>query len=252
MTVSKLMSALALILALGATTGSAAPIILQNYEPPGNLDDPFNLAPDFSGTTVGVVATTDTTTHVATDGAFGTTGSAELFLEHNAAESPTAAGWQWQVRFLPNSGGSSSASNPLFAADGYVGYWLKVQPNVTATILTAPALEPAAGTGSATIGDLTPVIKDGQWHLYQWNMDDPAQFDTAWSGAFAGGLGNTTLEASNSFDSIAFVSPNGGAATIRIDQIGYDNAGPLIPEPATLSLAGLAIAGLIAARRKGA
>jgi len=231
---------MALAALLIAGQAQAATIVLQDYEPPGNLDAPFNLPPDFSGTTVGVVAATDTITHVPADGAAGTTASAELFMEHNTAESPTTAGWQWQVRFLPNSGGSNTGAtgaNPLFASDGYVGYYLKVNDSVAATILTAPALEGSGGTGTATIGDLQTVIKDGQWHLYQWNMDDPSQFDQPWSAAFAGGLGDSTLEASVSFDSIAFVSPNGGNATIRVDQIGYNNAGPLVPEPAACLLA---------------
>jgi hypothetical protein len=227
----------------------AAPVFLQDYEPPGNLDAPFNLAPDFSGTTVGVVAATDTITHIATDGAAGTTASAEHFLEHNTAESPTAAGWQWQVRVLPNSGGSTSAQNPLFAADGYVGYWLKVEATVTATMQTAPVLEGSAGTGTASAGDLITVIKDGQWHLYQWNMDDPTQFDNTFNNVYAGGLGDTTLESSVSFDSIAVVSSNGGSATFRIDQIGYDNAGPL-PEPTTAVLAALGLSAAFVVRRR--
>jgi hypothetical protein len=227
----------------------AAPIILQDYEPPGNLDAPFNLAPDFSGTTVGVVAATDTTTHVATDGAVGTTASAELFLEHDTVEAPPTAGWKWQVRLLPNNGGSTNAQNPLFNADGYVGYWLKVDPAVTATIRTAPVLEGSTGTTTASAGDLQTVIKDGQWHLYQWNMDDPSQFDNTFNDVYAGGLGDTVLESQVSFDSIAVVSPDGGNATFRIDQIGYDNAGPL-PEPTTAVLAALGLATSLVVRRR--
>jgi PEP-CTERM motif-containing protein len=227
----------------------AAPVILQDYEPAGNLDAPFNLPPDFSGTTVGVNAATDTITHVATDGAAGTTASAEHFLEHATGESPTAAGWQWQVRVLPNNGGSTNAQNPLFAADGYVGYWLKVEPSVTATMRTAPVLEGSTGTGTASAGDLQTVIKDGQWHLYQWNMDDPTQFDNSFNDVYAGGLGDAVLESSVSFDSIAVVSPDGGNATFRIDQIGYDNAGPL-PEPATAVLAALGLSAAVFARRR--
>jgi hypothetical protein len=233
--------ATALILANDA---SAAPVVLQDYEAPGNLDAPFNLPPDFSGTTVGVDAATDTITHVPADGAVGTAASAELFIPHNAAESPTAAGWAWQVRFLPNSGGSTNAQNPLFAPDGYVGYFLKVDPAVTADMQTAPVLEDSTGTGTATSGILRAVIKDGQWYRYQWNMDDPGDFPGSFNTVYAGGLGNTTLEAMNSFDSIAIVSSNGGNATVRVDQIGYDNAGPLVPEPASLVL--WAFAGLSA------
>jgi hypothetical protein len=234
---------------LCALPSIAAPVFLQDYEPAGNLDAPFNLPPDFSGTTVGVVAATDTITHVATDGAAGTTASAEHFLEHDAAESPTAAGWQWQARVLPNSGGSNNAQNPLFAADGYVGYWLKVESSVTATMQTAPVLEGSTGTGTASAGDLQTIIKDGQWHLYQWDMDDPTQFDNTFNNVYAGGLGDTTLESSVSFDSIAVVSSDGGGATFRIDQIGYDNAGPL-PEPTTAVLAAIGLSAAFVVRRR--
>jgi hypothetical protein len=240
-----------------ASTAQAAPVYLQDYEPPGNLDAPFHLAPDFSGTTVGVDAATDTITHVATDGANGTTGSAELFIPHNSAESPTAAGWAWQVRVIPNSGASNTGlntgANPLFAADGYVGYWLKVDSTVTAEIQTAPVLEGSAGTSEATSGSLKTVIKDGQWHLYQWNMDNAADFPGTFTTVYSGGLGNTVLEANNSFDSIALLSSNGGNATVRIDQIGYDAAGPLVPEPATIALALAAALGATGlARRRSA
>lgn len=236
---------------LAASPSLAATVLLQDYEPPGNLDAPFNLAPDFSGTTTGVVAETDTITHIADDGAAGTTASAELFVEHNAAESPTSGGWQWQVRFLPNSGGSSNAANPLFASDGFVGYYLKVDSSVAADLLTAPALEGSTGTGTATTGDLKSVVKDGRWHLYQWNMDDPSQFDNTWDDVFGGGLGDTTLEAMVSFDAIAIVSPNGGNATVRIDQIGYNNEGA-IPEPTSLLLAACGLLGLAFAGRRRA
>jgi hypothetical protein len=235
--------------AAGVGEATAAPVLIQDYEPAGNLDAPFNLVPDFSGTTVGVNSATDSITHIANDGADSTTASAEIFMEHNTAESPTAGGWQWQVRFLPNSGGSNNVQNPLFASDGYVGYWFKVDPSVTANMRTAPVLEDSTGTGTATAGVLRTVIKDGQWHLYQWNMDDAAEWPSTFNGVFGGGaLGNTTLEASVSFDSIALVSDNGGNATVRIDQIGFDNAGPL-PEPTSLT-ALAAIGGLHLLRRR--
>ena len=242
----KVLTCLSAAILVAASSGAAvaAPVYLQDYEAPGNLDAPFNLAPDFSGTTVGVNAATDTITHISTDGANGTSGSAELFMEHNTAESPTAAGWQWQVRFLPNSGGNTSATNPLFASDGMVGYYLKVEPTVTAEIQTAPVLEGSAGTGTATSGVLRNVIKDGEWHLYQWNMDNPADFPGTFHTVYAGGLGDTTLESQVSFDSIALVSPNGGNATVRIDQIGFDNA--VVPEPGAVSVLAL---GLLALRR---
>jgi hypothetical protein len=234
----------------GSGRASAAPVYLQDYEPPGNLDAPFNLQPHFSGTTDGV-ATTSTTTHVATDGALGTTGSAQMLIPFDAATSPGGGGWAWQVRFLPNSGGSTNAQNPLFASDGYVGYFLKVDPAVAADMQTAPALE-SGSTTTGTTGDLKTVIKDGQWHLYQWNMDDPTQFDNTWDDVFGGGLGDTTLEASVSFDAIAVVSTSRVDATVLIDQIGYDNAGPLVPEPTTLAIGMLGSLGSLALVRRRA
>ena len=241
--------------ALAATTAigsfaSAAPIMLQEFQGAA-LAEPFHLHPGWSGTSQGEL--TPSNTLITNDGANGTTQSSQLSFTDDPAITTTPAGHAWQIRHLPNNGGSSSAANPLFAADGYVGYWLKVEPTVTATIRTAPVLEPAAGTGEATAGTLQTVIKDGQWHLYQWDMDDPAAFNTQWKTVYdapAGTLGDTDLEATNSFDSIAFVSSDGGDATIRIDQIGYDNAGPLGPIPEPGSLAVLALGGFAALARR--
>jgi hypothetical protein len=228
---------------VGASNANAVPVFVQDYEAPGNLDEPFNLAPQFSGTTDGVHPTLGSIAHVVADGANGTVSAAEVFIPFDASTSPSAGGWAWQVRLLPNSSGGSNAQNPLFTADGYVGYWLKVDPTVAANMFTAPLLEPAAGTAESTAGDLQSIIKDGQWHLYQWNMDDPSQFNSrffdVYGLAFPGVvLGNTFLETTNSFDSIAIVSTNGTNATVRIDQIGYDNSGPfqIIPEPSTCAI----------------
>jgi hypothetical protein len=249
---TKRLAAVALTsLALAAAPAAAAPVWIQDYEPPGNLDSPFNLQPDFSGSTVGVNGATDNIVHVNNDGAVGSTGSAEVTIPHLASESPTAAGWQWQVRFLPNNGGNNTFPNSLFAADGYVGFYLKVSPNVTADMQVSPVLEGPAGTTEATSGLLKTVIKDDRWHVYQWNMDNPADFPGDFTAVYSGGLGNTTLEATNSFDSIAIVSTNGGDAVIRIDQIGYDAAGPLVPEPTTTALAAMVALTLAAARRRG-
>lgn len=230
-----------------AQASSAAPVIIQDYEAPGNLDAPFNLFPDHSGSSVGIDGTADANNHNATTGANGTAASAELIIPHLATESPTAAGWQWQLRFIPNNGGSSDATNPLFTSTGSVGYYLKVDSSVTPTLLTAPLLEPAGGTGASTGGVLKEIIKDGQWHLYQWNMDNAGDFPNTFNTFYGGGLGDTTLEDSVSFDSIAIVASTAGSATVGIDEIHYDNSP--IPEPSSVAVFGLALGALMRRRR---
>jgi hypothetical protein len=248
------------LLAGGVFTAHAAPVYLQDYEAPGNLDAPFNLQPHFSGSTQGVQndageGPVSTIIHVNNDGAPGTSGSAELFIPYDlnddAGGPPTAGGWAWQVRFLPNSGASPSVTNPVFTTDGYLGYWLKVEAGAGAVMFTGPALDDP-GTTQATVGDLKAVIADGQWHLYQWNMDDASQFDTPWKDVFddASTLGDGTLAASASFDAIAIVSTTPVTATVRIDQIGYDNAGRLVPEPTTLALVVIGLVGIVAGNRR--
>jgi hypothetical protein len=234
-----------------ASVVSAAPVFIQGYE--SGLVEPFNLEASFSGSSVGIVtAPVDphTINLITTDGARGTAQSAEFNVVDDPAAPGATTGAQWTIRFDSNNSASASAANPLFNAAGYVGYYLKVAPTVVPDILTAPVLEGPGGTSQATVAVRVPVIKDGAWHLYQWNMSDPAQwngtFDTAYGPA---GLGNTTLEPTNSFDSIAFIATTPGDALIRLDQVGYDNAGPL-PEPAAAVPLTAATLGLLARHRR--
>jgi hypothetical protein len=234
----------------------AAAVWLQDYETPGDLDEPFNLHPDWSGTTQGTdtAANGTSNTLVTTDGARGTLQSASLNIPF--VDEPTDSGRSWQVRFLPNAGGSASAANFTFAPDGFVGYYMKVDSSVTAEMLTAPLLEDP-GTTTATGGVLKTIIKDGQWHLYEWNMDNPADFPNTFNvtgtGIYGSGgtLGDTTLSGNQSFDSIGIFSDTDASAVIGIDQIGFNNEGTLaVPEPGSLALLGLGF-GALARRRKG-
>lgn len=233
------------------TEANGAPVFLQEYE--AGMSEPFNLFPDHSGTTQGVDGANDGNTLVTDDGARGTTQSAELVIPW--LDEATDSGRSWQLRFLPNGGGSTSAANFAFNPDGFVGYYLKVDASVTADLITAPVLEDPL-TGTATAGVLKTIIKDSQWHLYEWNMDNPADFPNTFNvtgtGVYGSGgnLGDTTLSGAQSFDSIAILSNTDANATIRIDQIGFNNEGTLaIPEPASLAWLGLTAAALVRRRR---
>jgi hypothetical protein len=122
----------------------------------------------------------------------------------------------------------------------------------------APLLEDSGGTLAGSGGVLRAVIADGQWHRYQWNMDDPADFPNTFESFYGGTPAAETLDATANFDSIAIISRGAdglSSAMLKIDQIGYDNAGELpvvVPEPATLAMAGLGLIGCLVIRRKAA
>jgi hypothetical protein len=207
-----------------STAATAAPTWIQDYE--SGLTEPFNQRPGLSGTSIGIEKGTFDVIEAAD-------GEASFHITWDGFSTETSAGWVWQVRLLPNPTGVASAANPVFSSDGYVGYYLKVPPpggEGDAFMLTAPVLENGA-TANATAGRMLSVIADGQWHLYEWNMDNPAHFPNTYSDVFgpgqSGPLGDTTLEPMVSFDSIALVSFTKGGAGVSIDQIGYNNSGPL-------------------------
>jgi len=235
----------ALACATLAGTASAAPVFLQDYEAPGNLDAPFNLQPDASGSTRGILdhtapnnAGTSTIELDATTGAMGTAQSAKLTIVDNPAQAGSPPGTAYSIRHIPNSGANVQPTNPQFATDGYVGFFLKADVAAAAAMLqVAPLLEDAGGTLAASGGILRDVIADGQWHRYQWNLDDPNDFPNTFESFFGGTPAAETLDAMASFDAIAIISrgvDGASSAVINIDQIGYDNAGPLVPEPTTL------------------
>jgi hypothetical protein len=230
-----------------AVSAHAAPTYLQDFEAAG-LTAPWNLEPGYSGTSTNVDVTS-TITQVTDDGAAGTAQSADLSIPYTTAAPTTLTNGQaWQVRLLPNTAGHGATS---FAPTGFVGYYLKVDPAVAANMTTAPVLEEASGgTGTATAGILKPIIKDGQWHLYAWNMGDASQFPNSWGQVATdpygvSGLGDTTLVGNQVFDSIALLSSTPDNAVVRIDQIGFNLD---VPEPASLGL--LSLGGLALLRRR--
>jgi hypothetical protein len=122
----------------------------------------------------------------------------------------------------------------------------------TPGLTTAVALDDGA---ALELGTLRDVIADGQWHLYQWNLNAPSgEFS-----AFAGTGPNGVIDGPNvSIDSIFIQGPTASSPTpvqVSLDTVAYNMTGDLsslVPEPSTglLLLVGAAVAG-ISRRRRG-
>jgi hypothetical protein len=116
-------------------------------------------------------------------------------------------------------GGQSRAMGP----NGFVGFFLKT---TDADLQVGLGIDDGASGGSTgmEISNSLPVIADGRWHLYEWNLDDANQ----WSN-FSGG--NGTIDGPNAYiDSIfihAGASTAGDTLTMFLDTVAYNPFGSL-------------------------
>jgi hypothetical protein len=232
-----------------STSAGAAVVILDDFE---TTEGHFNLAPSFSGTTAGETETTpgvgpSTADRDTTTGVNGSTASQRIFIDDDPAADSPAGGAAWRLRHLSGSG--TPANNVAFSngLDSYVGYYLKTStPNLRAGIL----LDDGAALELST---RTPIIADGEWHVYQWQLSDANQWD-----AFAGTGANGAIDAATATIDGIFVdvvkTTGDQDATFFLDSVSFSDSGPLpapvVPEPASAGLLGLAGIGLLARRRR--
>ncbi|QQE11012.1 family 10 glycosylhydrolase [Planctomycetota bacterium] len=148
----------------------------------------------------------------------------------------------WQIRHLAGKEKLAQAEgNQEFFAEGNIGFWLKT----TTADMTVSLLLDDPTTGE--LGVWKDVIADGSWHLYEWELDDAAQ----WNALSAPNYGNGEVDFLQvTLDALMF--RGSGDAEFYIDTIAHNPFGSLaeIPEPATLSM--IMLGGLALLRRRTA
>ncbi len=169
------------------------------------IEGPFNLTPGFSGSTTGIdAANSSAMPDFSTS--FKGVWSQRLII----TDDPSVSGG-WFVRHLSGSG--SRGNNVPRPTNGYVGFWAKT---LDAGCQITIAIDNTSGT-TADRGNWKNLINDGQWHLYEWNLDD----DNDWHGWFEGdGIINT---ADFTIDSIQLQRPSDGNAIIYLDEIAQSS-----------------------------
>jgi hypothetical protein len=230
-----------------------APMLLIQAASGSIIFDDFNIneghfgsALNASGSTTNILLASSSADRV-TAAPFEGPGHERLVL------TPTTVGTATRLRFL--SGAGALANNTPFttspAEDGWIGVYLKTSdPGWTVQFFLDISGVTTEGNGSIP----KTLTADGQWHLYEWNLDDNTGGVDGW-GTIAGILtGDAPFEdGTHSIDSLIFRhTGQPGTATIDIDFVAKSDSGSvagLIPEPSSAMLVALGLAGL-AARRK--
>lgn len=154
---------------------------------------------------------------------------------------------EWFVRHV--SGGGAVASNVSIPNNGntWVGYWLKTTAsNVEAGIMID---DYEAGVGNHEMSVYQPIMGDGLWHLYQFQLSNPDSWNVF--------VGTTpTLGSIDrpfvSIDSLCFRGMPGVAesVTFYVDSVVYSDSGPIpVPEPSAMAFAGLGALALLRRKR---
>ena len=211
--------------------------ILDNFE---DSNGRFDEDPDFSGSNRGLRETTDGfgPSAAARDANQSLHGFAAHRIDLVSQDDPTWDGFR--VRHL--SGGGSPGRNEQLGTSGFVGFWMKT---TTDGLLASIGLD-ENGTTTIESGVQRAIIGDGQWHLYEWNLADPAQWD---------GFNNGNGEINGPFttmDSIFVSSLIDQDARVWVDAVAYNPNGSLaaLPEPGSVTVAAAALAALMLRRRR--
>lgn len=259
------------ILMLSTLLGSAAMsggavVVIDNFDTAGD-EGHFVSAPNFSGSNRRVAP------HLTSPGAgiapstadqdftefFAGSASQKLVINRETDPSlpaPTVAPagpGEWFLRHVSGATPGSPASNVAIPNTGsaWVGFWVKTTAaNVEAGIMldddnvTTPTV-----ANNHEMSVFQPLINDGLWHLYQWELSNADSWNL-----FAGTQSNPgAINSPNvTIDSLTFRGVTGVAdsVTFWVDSVSYSTNGPIpVPEPSAAALAGLALLGLTRRKR---
>lgn len=172
----------------------AAPITFADFDVNMGV---FGSTPTGSGSTAGLL-TTSTAGRVTTSPLEGAGCAQLVFITNNAATV--------RVRWL--AGGGTPGNNTSFTTsagtDGWIGFYLKTTNTGWDVQIW---LEGASNNG----GIRQQLIPDGQWHLYEWNLDDTdgALTTNGWGDVTSIIAGSTIVaDGSHTIDSILFRNLN--------------------------------------------
>lgn len=167
----------------------------------------FSSSPTFSGSNIGIIsASADRVTTHAFDGM----GAQEITVLGDSNG--------WFLRHVSGIGSPSQIASPAgnlpLDPNGFVGFWLKTSNSGLEVSL---ALDDPV---TADRGLRQPLIADGQWHLYEWNLEDNSEWE-GWVNGDGLITGPTV-----SLDSIQFWGA--GVATIYLDEVGHNPDGSIL------------------------
>jgi hypothetical protein len=158
-----------------------------------------------------------------------------------------------QLRLL--SGGGTPANNTVndqaMGPEGHVGYFLRVEPGNDPLWASILIDDGTTGANGLERGAFIPVIADGEFHLYQWNLADAAVWDNFANGNGAIGGPNAFLDAIYLSSAPATSGGTNWAGSVWIDTVAYNPDGTLdnlIPEPTSAGV--LFVVSLLLRRRR--
>lgn len=169
----------------------------------------FKWSTSFSGSNQGIgsASTANRVTSEAQEGV----GSQEIFINGDPN------GWFYRHLSGLSTPVADPSTNLALSATGSLGFWLKTDdPGLTVQIAVD---DPSTGDRGVS----QDVVADGQWHLYEWNLDDDSQWE-AWFNGDGIITGSTVT-----IDSIQF--RGAGDATFYLDSVAHNPSGSLMPLP---------------------